>query len=102
VTLILRKVFMISTNEYFDGNVKSLGYTSEKGKSTVGVMEAGEYEFGTSTHETMIVVEGEMAVKLPEVSEWKTYKAGESYEIEANKKFQVKVSQQTAYLCQYK
>ena len=92
---------MISTNEYFDGNVKSLGYSSNKGKSTVGVMEVGEYEFGTSTHETMIVVEGEMTVKLPEVSEWKTYKAGESYEIEANKTFLVKVSEQTSYLCKY-
>ncbi|WP_298550165.1 pyrimidine/purine nucleoside phosphorylase [uncultured Algibacter sp.] len=93
---------MISTNEYFEGNVKSLGYTSAKGKSTVGVMEAGEYEFGTSTHETMIVIEGEMTVKLPGVSNWKTYKDGEAYEINANEKFQVKVSEQTAYLCQYK
>jgi len=93
---------MISTNEYFEGNVKSLGYKSATGKSTVGVMEAGEYEFGTSTHETMIVVEGEMTVKLPNASEWKIYKAGENYEIEANEKFQVKVSKQTAYLCQYK
>ncbi len=93
---------MISTNEYFEGHVKSLGYTSETGKSTVGVMEAGAYEFGTSTHETMHVIEGEMTVKLPNNSEWITYKTGESYEIEANKKFQVKVSVQTAYLCQYK
>lgn len=93
---------MISTNEYFEGNVKSLGYTSATGKSTIGVMEAGEYEFGTSTHETMIVVEGEMTVKLPGTSDWAIYKAGESYEVEANEKFQVKVSIQTAYLCQYK
>lgn len=93
---------MISINEYFNGNVKSLGYTSSTGKSTIGVMEAGDYEFGTSTHETMIVVEGKMNVKLPGESEWTTYEAGESYQIEANKKFQVNVSEQTAYLCQYK
>ncbi|MCL4118536.1 UNVERIFIED_CONTAM: hypothetical protein GTU68_061188 [Idotea baltica] len=65
-------------------------------------MEAGEYEFGTSTHETMIVVEGKMTVKLPNSDEWKTFKAGEAYEIDANEKFQVKVLEQTAYLCQYK
>lgn len=93
---------MISINEYFNGNVKSLGYTTASGKSTLGVMNAGDYEFGTSTHETMIVVEGEMTVKLPEASAWVTYKAGEAYEVEANKKFQVKVSTQTSYLCQYK
>ncbi len=65
-------------------------------------MEPEAYEFGTATHETMQVIEGEMTVKLPGASEWKTYKAGESYEIEVDEKFQVKVSAQTAYLCQYK
>jgi purine/pyrimidine-nucleoside phosphorylase len=93
---------MISINEYFDGNVKSIGYTTADGKSTLGVMNPGEYEFGTSTHETMIVVEGEMTVKLPDASEWVTYKAGAAFEVDANKKFQVKVSVQTSYLCQYK
>jgi purine/pyrimidine-nucleoside phosphorylase len=93
---------MISVNEYFNGNVKSLGYVTPNGKSTLGVMNAGDYEFGTSTHETMIIVEGEMTVKLPETLEWVTYKAGEAFEVDANKKFQVKVSAQTSYLCQYK
>lgn len=93
---------MISANEYFDGNVKSLGYTSKTGQSTLGVMNAGTYEFGTSKHETMNVIEGEMTVKLPGSSEWVTYKAGEAYQIEANQKFQVKVDGQTSYLCQYK
>ena len=93
---------MISTNEYFEGQVKSLGYTTSIGKSTIGVMEAGTYEFGTSTHETMQVIEGEMSVKLPGTSEWTTYKSGESYEIDANEKFQVKVTAQTSYLCTYK
>ncbi|MBD0831487.1 pyrimidine/purine nucleoside phosphorylase [Aestuariibaculum sediminum] len=92
---------MISENSYFNNNVKSLGYTSATGKSTLGVMEPGEYEFSTSLHETMTVIEGEMTVKLPDVSEWVTYKAGEAYQIEANKSFLVKVNTQTAYLCQY-
>ncbi len=93
---------MISANEYFEGNVKSLGYKSATGTSTLGVMEAGEYEFGTSQHETMNVIEGEMTVKLPGSSDWKTYTAGQAYQIEANEKFQVKVTGQTSYLCQYK
>lgn len=93
---------MITINEYFEGNVKSLGYKSTNGKSTIGVMEPGEYEFGTSTHETMQVIEGEMTVKLPGASDWNIYKAGDFYKINANEKFQVKTSVQTAYLCQYK
>jgi len=93
---------MISVNEYFDGNVKSLGYTSDKGNSTVGVMEKGSYEFGTSTHETMTVVEGELVVLLPNETEWKSYKSGTSFEVEANTSFKVKSIGQTSYLCTYK
>lgn len=93
---------MISVNEYFEGNVKSIGYTTEAGNSTLGVMNPGNYEFGTSKHETMRVIEGDMTVLLPNATEWVTYKAGEAYEIDANQKFQVKVSVQTSYLCQYK
>ncbi len=56
---------MISSNEYFEAKVKSLGYTSATTSSTIGVMEPGEYEFGASTHEAMIVVECELVVLLP-------------------------------------
>ncbi|RXP59475.1 pyrimidine/purine nucleoside phosphorylase [Lutibacter sp. HS1-25] len=92
---------MISANEYFNATVKSLGYTSATGKSTVGVMEEGEYEFGTSTHETMIVIEGELIAQLPNETIWKSYKNGEKFEVEANTKFKVKSVGQTSYLCQY-
>jgi hypothetical protein len=93
---------MISVNEYFDKKVKSLGYTTNSGKSTVGVMEDGEYEFGTSTHETMFVIEGELIAKLPHDTEWKSFKAGTSFEVEANVTFKVKSVGQSSYLCRYK
>ncbi len=93
---------MISANKYFNSTVKSLGYTSATGKSTVGVMEEGEYEFGTATHETMTVIEGELIAQLPNQTEWKSYKAGGKFEVEANTKFKVKSVGQTSYLCQYK
>ncbi len=93
---------MISSNEYFEAKVKSLGYTSATGSSTVGVMEPGDYEFGTSKHETMIVVEGELVALLPGDTEWKSFKTGTSFEIEANCSFKVKSIGQTSYLCKYK
>ena len=93
---------MISVNEYFDSKVKSLGYTTSGGKSTVGVMEEGEYEFGTGTHETMIVIEGELIALLPGETEWKSFKAGSSFEVEANITFKVKSVGQSSYLCRYK
>lgn len=93
---------MINVNEYFDGTVKSLGYDSADGKSTIGVIEPGEYEFGTSSHETMVVVEGELVALLPGQSEWKSFKNSEYFEVPANSSFKVKATSQTSYLCKYK
>lgn len=93
---------MINVNEYFDGTVKSLGYDSADGKSTVGVIEPGEYEFGTSNHETMVIVEGELTALLPGQSEWKSFRNSESFEVPANSSFKVKATGQTSYLCKYK
>jgi|TARA_B110000967_G_C18571339_1_gene405013 uncharacterized protein YaiE (UPF0345 family) len=93
---------MISVNEYFDATVKSLGYTSAKGKSSIGVMEEGTYEFGTSAHETMNVIEGELIALFPNETVWKSYKAGTSFEVATNTSFKVKSVGQTSYLCQYK
>jgi uncharacterized protein YaiE (UPF0345 family) len=93
---------MISANEYFDSTVKSLGYETVNGKSTVGVMEEGEYEFGTSSHETMTVIEGELIALLPHSAEEESFKNGDSFEVEANSSFKVKAVGQTSYLCVYK
>lgn len=93
---------MINNNEYFNGTVKSLEYTTTDGKSTVGVMEEGEYEFGTSLPETMIVIEGQLTALLPDESDWKVYAAGERFEVPANVKFKVKSKGQSSYLCKYK
>ncbi len=92
---------MINSNSYFEGNVLSLGYTTAAGKSTVGVMEPGSYEFGTGSAEVMTVIEGEMEVVLPGETESKMFGKGEFYEVPANSKFQVTVNVQTSYLCQY-
>ena len=93
---------MIASNEYFDAKVKSLGYTSAAGNSTIGVMEPGDYEFGTSSHETMRVIEGDLVALLPGSTEWKSFGAGTSFEVDANSSFKVKSIGQTSYLCQYK
>jgi len=93
---------MINVNEYFDGTVKSLGYQSAEGKSTIGVIEPGEYEFGTSQHETMVVIEGTLTALLPGASEWTSYNNGQAFEVAANASFKVKTDIQTSYLCKYK
>ena len=92
---------MPSVNQYFDNKVTSIAFQTATLPATVGVMEIGDYEFGTSEFETMTVVSGALTVKLPEINEWQTFDAGQSFTIEANKKFQVKVEVETAYLCVY-
>ncbi|MCZ4222333.1 pyrimidine/purine nucleoside phosphorylase [Pedobacter rhodius] len=93
---------MISENQYFDGNVKSLGYETAEGKSTVGIINPGEYEFGTAQKEIMNVIEGELSALIPESAEWKIFPAGTCFEVSANSSFKVKTEVQTVYLCQYR
>ncbi len=93
---------MLKTNEYFNGNVKSIALENDEGVSTVGVMDIGEYEFGTSSIEYMTVVSGDLNVMLPDSNEWKVYKKGETFIVAKDSKFKVKASEQVAYFCLYK
>lgn len=93
---------MLQVNEYFNQNVKSIGFDNEEGKATVGVMAPGEYEFNTTSIEYMTVISGALCVLLPGMSEWKMYRKGETFTVPANKKFQLDVAEQTAYCCFYR
>jgi uncharacterized protein YaiE (UPF0345 family) len=92
---------VLKVNEYFDGNVKSISFESPSLPASVGVMAPGEYEFGASQKETMTVVSGELTVRLPGDSEWRTFGPGTHFIVEANQSFQLKVAGDTAYLCTY-
>ena len=93
---------MIDVNEYFDGKVKSLGFVSEEGKATVGVMEKGEYEFRTSTVEIMKVISGKLSVKLPESDKYEDFGQDMSFTVKKDVKFLVKALVDTSYICYYK
>jgi uncharacterized protein YaiE (UPF0345 family) len=93
---------MFKVNEYFDGRVKSIAYENDEGPATVGLMAPGEYEFNTSTVEHMKVVSGMLTVELPGESGWKDYKEGETFIVDKDSSFKVKVKEPTAYRCLYK
>jgi len=93
---------MFKTNEYFDGNVKSIAFETSEGPATIGVMAAGDYEFGTAQLEVMHVIAGALSVKLPGSDTWETFASGSQFTVPANSKFQLKVAQDTAYLCEYR
>jgi len=93
---------MFKTNEYFDGNVVSIAFENNEGKATVGVMAKGEYEFGTTTDEYMTVVSGEMTVLLPGEDAWKTVGSYDTFKVEKDQTFKVKLDADCAYKCIYK
>ncbi|MBE0664961.1 MAG: pyrimidine/purine nucleoside phosphorylase [Chrysiogenales bacterium] len=93
---------MFKVNEYYEGQVKSIAFTSAEGPATIGVMAAGEYEFATQTLEIMRVISGSLTVKLPGKDSWETFAAGQTFAVPASQKFQLKVAEESAYLCLYK
>jgi len=93
---------MLQSNEYFSGKVKSIGFTSSStGRASVGVMEPGEYTFGTAQSEEMTVISGALHVLLPGETEWKTYEAGQLFNVPGHSEFHLQVADTTTYLCRY-
>ena len=92
---------MFKTNEYFDGKVKSIGFSAGTGPATVGVMAPGDYEFGTDKKEIMSVLSGKLAVKLPGETAWKDFPEGSPFTAPPTSRFQLKVTEDSAYLCRY-
>ena len=87
---------------YFDGRVSSHTLLFADGsKKTLGLMFPGEYEFGTDQKEIMQIMSGELEVLLPGVSDWQAIKGGESFEVPAASKFQLKVTVISDYCCSY-
>jgi hypothetical protein len=92
---------MLKVNEYFGGTVKSIALENLEGVATIGVMEDGEYEFGTGTVEHMTITSGILDVKLPCETVWTTYLKGETFVVAKDVKFKVKANGQVAYYCLY-
>ncbi|MCK4888898.1 MAG: pyrimidine/purine nucleoside phosphorylase [Candidatus Aminicenantes bacterium] len=92
---------MIKVNEYYEGKIKSLGNSLKDERFTVGIMEEGEYKFGTDTVEIMEIVFGEMDAILPGGVK-KTYKKGDSFQVDKDVEFIVIIREPVTYLCLYK
>ena len=89
-------------NIYFDGKVASHTVLFPDGvKKTLGIMQAGDYEFSTGAAEIMELLSGTLEWQLKGESGWKSIKAGESFEIPANSVFLMKVPAVADYCCSY-
>ncbi|MGA0805591.1 MAG: pyrimidine/purine nucleoside phosphorylase [Pseudohongiellaceae bacterium] len=91
-----------AANVYFDGKVASRTVILQDGKKvTLGLMQPGDYEFGTSQKEIMEILAGKLEVQLPDMTGWHSISGGQSFEVPANSKFQLKVQALTDYCCHY-
>lgn len=91
-----------AANIYFDGQVTSRTVKFEDGSTkTLGIMLPGDYDFGTEAAELMEILSGDLEVKLPGSDEWRSVTDGESFDVPANSRFQLKVSRIADYCCSY-
>ncbi len=91
-----------AANIYFDGKVTSRTVKFADGtRKTLGIMLPGEYDFGTAEAEVMEILQGEMDILLPGETAWRTVKGGESFNVPANSRFQLKVKTVADYCCSY-
>ena len=90
-------------NVYFDGKCVSHSITLADGtKKSVGVILPATLTFNTGAAEIMECVAGACRVKLKGESDWKTYNAGESFDVPGDSSFDIEVSSEPYhYICHF-
>lgn len=92
---------MLKHNTYFDGKVQSVGFERHGRRMTAGVIDAGEFHFGTDAPERMTVTSGELSIRFAGEGEWRCYPAGTIFEVAGKSGFDVKADAPSAYLCEF-
>ena len=90
-------------NVYFDGRCISHALELADGsRKSVGVILPGTLTFAAGAPERMEGVAGECEVRLAGSADWQRYGAGDSFDIEANSSFEIRVSGEPYhYICHY-
>ncbi|MET0931152.1 MAG: pyrimidine/purine nucleoside phosphorylase [Aeromicrobium sp.] len=91
----------LTHNSYFGGGVQSIAHDLGDATASVGIMAGGEYHFGTAAPERMTVIRGELTVLLPGSADWRSFGAGEWFDVPGDSGFDVRVAASTSYLCEY-
>ena len=87
---------------YFDGKCVSHTLTFPDGsKKSVGVVLPATLTFGTAAPEIMECVGGSCEYRLAGSTEWQRSSAGERFQVDANTKFDIRVSEPYHYICHY-
>ena len=91
-----------AANVYFEGKVVSRTITFTDGSfKTLGVMQAGEYNFGTKEAELMEITVGDCEILLEGATQWQKIVGGQSFNVDANSYFDIKAKTVIDYCCTY-
>lgn len=90
-------------NVYFGGRVISHTVRFADGsRKTLGVIQAGEYHFGTEAAERMEIIAGECSVVMDGAAESQVIAAGGAFEVPANSGFTITVGEgMCEYVCSF-
>ena len=89
-------------NVYFDGKCVSHGITLADGtKKSVGVVLPATLTFNTGAPEIMECVAGSCEYKLEGSNEWLRSGPGQSFRIEGQSSFEIRVTEAYHYICHF-
>ncbi|MEP6970544.1 MAG: pyrimidine/purine nucleoside phosphorylase [Betaproteobacteria bacterium] len=87
---------------YFDGKCVSHSFTLADGtKKSIGVVLPATLTFSTAAAETMECVGGACEYRIAGTEQWKRSSAGESFQIAAHSRFDIRVTEPYHYICHY-
>ena len=91
-----------AANVYFDGKCVSHTVVLADGvRKTVGVILPSSLTFNTGAPEVMEGVGGSCRVRLKGETEWKTFSAGESFNVPGNSSFEIACDEPYHYVCHF-
>lgn len=90
------------SNIYFDGKCVSHTLQFADGtKKTIGVIFPSTLTFNTGAPEIMEVNGGKCRVRLQGEESWKTYAAGQRFEVAGNSSFDIETIETLDYICHF-
>ena len=89
-------------NVYFDGKCVSHTVILAGGvRKSVGVILPSTLTFNTDAPERMEIVAGSCRYKRAGAADWKTVKAGESFDVPGKSSFQIEQTEPLHYVCHF-
>lgn len=90
------------SNIYFDG--KCVSHTvlfTDGAKKTLGVIFPSMLTFSTGAPEIMELAGGKCRIRFKGEENWKTYEAGQRFEVAGNSSFDIETLETLDYICHY-